>query len=271
METVALHKNISNDVLLIILNYLPVLLKMLICKYNRTFYIKKSREFMMLSNRTLYSTYEKCITDFHVLLYMINNEELHKYKNIFSNRNYYKFVPERTASGNGVNFATEPRANEIRAGGTSSPIVPPDFVRGPDFIGEPGRLRKNNLLYPISKIFETRVEVQSLELSDLDKTSRKIEKNYCEILYKNQIGTTTRKIRRKALIVSLPYDLDLLSWNICQDFINNLDTPINVEDVLLFITNRIKNKTVSEILIIGIEEQRIREQRIREQRRREQR
>ena len=128
-------------------------------------------------------------------------------------------------------------------------------------------LRKNNLLYNVSKIFlETHCtlmyylveENASLSIYNADAIElRKKEKTHCETVYK-QKNSLFRIRRRRDLIFGLHniHSVDIISsWCICQEYIDNLHTTLTLEKVLAFINKKIENKTDSEILIFGIEEQ----------------
>ena len=124
-------------------------------------------------------------------------------------------------------------------------------------------LRKNNLLYNVSKIFlETHCtlmyylveENASLSIYKTDAIElRKKEKTHCETVYNSLV----RIRRRRDLIFGLHniHNVDIISWCICQEYIDNLHTTLTLEEVLAFINKKIENKTDSEILIFGIEEQ----------------
>ena len=134
--------------------------------------------------------------------------------------------------------------------------------------------RKNDILYPIYKIFTYKYMIYNLKdgesFKDVFTTRlkeiRKYEKTKCEKIYIKKISSKKRIQKRKELIDIFRYnglvEVDTIFWIISQEYINNPDTIIKVEEVLSYIKDRLKNKTYKEICIINLEEVRKQEHKL---------
>ena len=76
------YKYIPDEVLNNIFNLIDINSRLSICKYKRSLYLKTYRSVMIVHNKQIYDT--NYISDFDVILYMINIEEIKKYKYVLS-------------------------------------------------------------------------------------------------------------------------------------------------------------------------------------------